>query len=224
MSGGGRGTRDRGARYRGEIDSEGRTRVLRPDGSTLPLAPSRAWLNHRSTGFEWGHVGSGPAQLALALILDVTGDPDTAREAHQALMWTKVARWPQGEPWAVTDGELRAWLAANRSGGWRLGTAIGGEGDDPLDVVLYLVPANPATGRVDVRAILPATMVRECLDEGDGGPLAAVIARALLRNLMTTTPDPVRRAAKEAAAVLDAGLATAAGARAAPARERAKAP
>ena len=189
--------------------------MLRPDGLPLPLV-----LSYKPTGFQWGRVGRGAAELALALILDATGDPDTAWEAHQALMWTKVARWPRDEPWTLTDGELRAWLAANRSGGWRLGTAIGGDGGDPLGVVLYLVPANPATGRVDVRAILPPDMVRDCLAERDGGPLAAVIARALLRSLTTNTPDSIRQAAKQAAAILESGLANVEGARAVPAGEQ----
>jgi hypothetical protein len=38
--------------------------------------------NHSPTGFEFGFEGSGPAQLALALLADAFGD-DYAREAYQ---------------------------------------------------------------------------------------------------------------------------------------------
>ena len=48
--------------------------VTRPDGSPLELAPSLAVWRHSPTGFEWGFSGSGPAQLALALLLDHSGD------------------------------------------------------------------------------------------------------------------------------------------------------
>jgi len=34
--------------------------------------------NHSSSGFEWGYGGSGPSQLALALLLDFTDDEEVA--------------------------------------------------------------------------------------------------------------------------------------------------
>jgi len=34
--------------------------------------------NHSPSGFSWGYGGSGPAQLALALLLDYTDDEDVA--------------------------------------------------------------------------------------------------------------------------------------------------
>ncbi|MCU4744613.1 DUF6166 domain-containing protein [Natronoglomus mannanivorans] len=40
------------------------------------LSPDRSLevRNHGPTGFEWGYNGSGPAQLALAILLDYTDD------------------------------------------------------------------------------------------------------------------------------------------------------
>ena len=46
----------------------GENRVLQ----ALPTRLDRR--NHSPTGFEWGYNGSGPAQLALALLADATGD------------------------------------------------------------------------------------------------------------------------------------------------------
>ncbi|WP_115864213.1 DUF6166 domain-containing protein [Halorussus litoreus] len=51
---------------------------------TLPgqerLTPRRSLelANHSPSGFEWGYGGSGPAQLALALLLDYTDDEEVA--------------------------------------------------------------------------------------------------------------------------------------------------
>jgi hypothetical protein len=48
------------------------------------LLPWRLDLgNHSPTGFEWGFLGSGPAQLALALLAHRLGDAVGLRYAHQ---------------------------------------------------------------------------------------------------------------------------------------------
>ena len=44
--------------------------VRRPDGTELSLERSRKLRHHSPTGFSWGYHGGGPAQLALALLLD----------------------------------------------------------------------------------------------------------------------------------------------------------
>jgi hypothetical protein len=62
------------------------------------------------TGFEWGYCGSGPAQLALAVLLDATGSADWAERHYQAFKWDVVAGWPQ-DAWQFTTAEVLAWLA-----------------------------------------------------------------------------------------------------------------
>ena len=47
--------------------------VRHSDGSVHPLA-LRQDLRYKSDGFEWGYGGSGPAQLAIALIAHTAGD------------------------------------------------------------------------------------------------------------------------------------------------------
>jgi len=42
------------------------------DGVELSPARSQAVYNHSPDGFNWGYGGSGPAQLALALLLEAT--------------------------------------------------------------------------------------------------------------------------------------------------------
>lgn len=48
------------------------------------LSPERSLKlrNHSPTGFCWGYGGSGPAQLALAVLLDIT-DEETALSNYQ---------------------------------------------------------------------------------------------------------------------------------------------
>ncbi len=86
----------------------------------------------------------------------------------------------------------------------------GNGGPSPEALALHLVPVDPDAGRVDVRAALPPETVRQALRERDGGPLAAVIAGALLRVIAADAPEPLATAAGEAAAVLEAGMAAAA--------------
>ena len=82
--------------------------VTRPDGSPLPLEPSLAVCRLSPSGFEWGFQGSGPAQLALALLLDHTGDPDLARSAYQQFYF--VARW-RDQSWTLHPRDINSWLA-----------------------------------------------------------------------------------------------------------------
>lgn len=82
--------------------------VLR-DGAELPLGPSlRAW-SHSPTGFSWGYGGSGPAQLALAILLSETS-ARVAVQYHQDFKWKFVAGWPMDSPWRITSAEIHDWL------------------------------------------------------------------------------------------------------------------
>ena len=84
----------------------------------LEPGPSLALRNHSPSGFEWGYHGSGPAQLALALLIDASGDPEAAARHYQRFKRERVARW-HGRVWALDPAELRAWLieAAATPGG-----------------------------------------------------------------------------------------------------------
>jgi hypothetical protein len=58
------------------------TREVRIGGETLDPSLSQEYCNHSPDGFAWGYSGSGPAQLALALLLYFT-DPDFAVQNYQ---------------------------------------------------------------------------------------------------------------------------------------------
>ena len=62
----------------------GQSLVTVCDGQKSEPLPLRLDLfNHSPTGFGWGYGGSGPAQLALALLADFLGDDDRAIRLHQ---------------------------------------------------------------------------------------------------------------------------------------------
>jgi Family of unknown function (DUF6166) len=79
------------------------------DGQKCQPLPLRLDLfNHSPSGFSWGYGGSGPAQLALALLADALADDDRAIRLHQAFKFKVVAAWPEGERWWITTDQIAA--------------------------------------------------------------------------------------------------------------------
>jgi hypothetical protein len=77
----------------------------------VPLNPRFDLWNHSPTGFEWGYAGSGPAQLALALLADCLGDDDEAVSLHQDFKAAVVAGLPH-VGWTFTQAEIRETVTA----------------------------------------------------------------------------------------------------------------
>jgi len=69
------------------------------------LNPRFDLWNHSPTGFEWGYGGSGPAQLALALLADHLGDDEQALNLYQRFKWAVIAELP-GKQWRLTSREI----------------------------------------------------------------------------------------------------------------------
>jgi hypothetical protein len=84
---------------------QGHTVVVTVDGRPLNLRLD-LW-NHSPTGFEWGYGGSGPAQLALALLADCLGDDEQAVRFHQQFKFQVVASL-EGHGWMMTSRDIRA--------------------------------------------------------------------------------------------------------------------
>jgi len=97
--------------FSGRRDEEGRPLVTK-DGFPLSPAASQKLRNHSPDGFEWGYGGSGPAQLALALCLDVLGE-DQAHVWYQAFKDAHVAKFPHQEWHCTSEGIKAWWLARN---------------------------------------------------------------------------------------------------------------
>ena len=80
-----------------------------------PLNPRLDLWNHSPTGFEWGYGGSGPAQLALALLADHLGDDEEAVELHQEFKRAVIAELPR-RGWTLTSEQIRRAVDALRIG------------------------------------------------------------------------------------------------------------
>ncbi len=80
-----------------------------PGVAAIPLPLRLDLENHSPTGFCWGYGGSGPAQLALALIADAVDD-NMARRNYQQFKWEVIARFPMDQSWELTDEQVKDWV------------------------------------------------------------------------------------------------------------------
>lgn len=63
---------------------------------------------HSPTGFEWGYGGSGPADLALNILLKFT-NKDIAFALHQSFKWRIIATLPE-EGGIIKGEEIKNWI------------------------------------------------------------------------------------------------------------------
>jgi hypothetical protein len=80
-------------------------------GGGYPLPPRLDLRNHSPTGFEYGYSGSGPAQLALALLADALGDEVRAERLHQDFKFKVIARLAH-DGWELSQDDIRQTAAA----------------------------------------------------------------------------------------------------------------
>ena len=78
-----------------------------------PLEPRLDIHEFTKNGFEWSYEGPEPRQLALALLVDHTGDPKLALAFAEPFMRAVVANFDN--EWEMTSGDVEAVLAALRA-------------------------------------------------------------------------------------------------------------
>src|SRR5438067_13192096 len=76
----------------------------------LPLEPSRELRDHSPTGFEWGYGGSGPAQLALAILATWSHNDGFALKHYQDFKFRVIGRLPH-EAWELTGEDIQRAIA-----------------------------------------------------------------------------------------------------------------
>jgi len=86
--------------YRGDRTIDGIQVTV--DGA--PLDPRFDLKTLCAEGFEWSYEGAAPAQLALALIADHTGDGAAALRHHDAFMRAVVANF--NNEWELTSADM----------------------------------------------------------------------------------------------------------------------
>ena len=80
-----------------KLSGDGETREVYLDGKFLDPEPSQKIRNHSPDGFNWGYGGSGPAQLALAVVLKLTGKSD----GYQDFKFKTIASIPMDKDFDI---------------------------------------------------------------------------------------------------------------------------
>lgn len=78
------------------------------DPALTRLAIRHDLRNHSPDGFEWGYCGSGPAQLALALLADALGDDDEAGNLYQEFKRRFVTKFAHNY-WTINLDAILEW-------------------------------------------------------------------------------------------------------------------
>lgn len=81
---------------------------------TREMTPTYSqWVQRVSNdGFEWGDIGPGSAQLALALLLDATqGDREVSLALFQEFKFEVVSYWAF-LGWATSANAILRWIAS----------------------------------------------------------------------------------------------------------------
>lgn len=82
------------------------------DRSLVRLNPRRDLVNHSPDGFAWGYEGSGPAQLALAILADHLKDDDRALAIYQQFKRMVIARLPREHGFCINSDLVGGYVAA----------------------------------------------------------------------------------------------------------------
>lgn len=99
------GTRDAGGKVSVRIHYE--------NGVEEVLNPRFDLANHSPDGFEWGYGGSGPSQLALAILADAIDDA-TALRLYQFFKWYEIAFFERDQPWTIKAESVRTWVDSRK--------------------------------------------------------------------------------------------------------------
>lgn len=81
------------------------------DNRQLDPRPSQKLYNHSPDGFAWGYTGSGPSQLALALLLHFT-DEKFAQANYQHFKFDIIAQLPP-RTFTLRDSDVTQWAERN---------------------------------------------------------------------------------------------------------------
>ncbi len=100
-----------------EITGRADTRDVFIGGVLLSPAQSQKLKNHSPDGFAWGYGGSGPAQLALAILLALTGDKDFTLANYQDFKFTVVAGLPIDKDFSLPINTVDEWSQSPRPNG-----------------------------------------------------------------------------------------------------------
>lgn len=80
------------------------------------LDPRLDIVNHSPDGFSWGYYGSGPAQLALAILADATnGHPTYALANYQAFKREVISGLDKDRGFTIGLDDVVDWMERHQS-------------------------------------------------------------------------------------------------------------
>lgn len=86
------------------------TKEVLVGGNYLDLNKSLKIANHSPTGFNWGYAGSGPSQLALALLLEfMPSRQDTVTRVYQMFKLDVISKIQQ-EDFEMKEDVVLDWI------------------------------------------------------------------------------------------------------------------
>ncbi|AIZ65626.1 hypothetical protein PK28_18075 (plasmid) [Hymenobacter sp. DG25B] len=89
--------------------------ILKREGDRLTVNVPRVFTRHSPDGYEWGYAGSGPAELALNILL-LFADYATANPLYQDFKQEFIADLPRTNGTSTISATLiQAWLAMRDS-------------------------------------------------------------------------------------------------------------
>ena len=94
--------------YTGHFTQVNWYRVFK-DGEPFYSWESFKYVKHSPDGFAWGYNGSGPSQLAFALLFDVTGNPEIAWNNYIEFRSEVISQLPL-PIWALTSIDVLEWI------------------------------------------------------------------------------------------------------------------
>lgn len=83
----------------------------------IDLSRSLAVICKSPSGFAWGYHGSGPAQLALAILLEVCDNEQTALRLFQDFKRDIIAGFDTDQDLLLPVSAVTDWLKKQREGG-----------------------------------------------------------------------------------------------------------
>lgn len=96
----------------GDYDRDDWFTEVRIDGKKLSPARSLKVFNHSPDGFAWGYSGSGPAQLALAILLEAGLSNEEACYLHHGFKNAFISSLKR-DSFSITV-DVMAWVERNR--------------------------------------------------------------------------------------------------------------
>ena len=82
----------------------------------LSSEESQKLINHSPDGFNWGYVGSGSAQLSLAVLLAHTKDRNYSLRNYQKFLDDIISKL-KSKDWKISDKKIEDWMKKVKSPG-----------------------------------------------------------------------------------------------------------